>query len=116
MFNSFEVRLLTELDALILVILRDRGEPAHGSDLGKEAQIRTNDFVPAATLYRRLHELEDQGYLAGDWEGAERRQPHRGPQRRYYRLTGQGSRAIRNYERLLALRVKALGWGLEPTQ
>ena len=109
------VKSFSELEAVLLAVIRDRGRPCHGNDIGRELEVRLQKRVPAATLYRALHRLEDGGYLSAHWEADGEGVSHRGPKRRYYELNSTGVVALSEYVLQFSRRVKALGWALRPS-
>jgi DNA-binding PadR family transcriptional regulator len=92
---------LSELDLVILAILRDEGA-LHGFDVGEKLEERLGREVGPGSYYRVLHRLERDDYLTAFWESEEDAATHRGPRRRYYELSGSRedvNRAIEVYER-----------------
>jgi PadR family transcriptional regulator PadR len=77
----------TEL--LVLALLE--GRPRHGYDLGKRIELESHGQLKfrIGSLYPILCRLEDRGLVAGRWveRPGERR-------RRYYKLTGEGRKAL----------------------
>jgi transcriptional regulator len=75
---------------LILALLEAR--PRHGYEIGKLIELRSDGRLQfrIASLYPVLCQLEDQGLISGRWveKDGERR-------RRYYRLTPQGRKALK---------------------
>ena len=77
----------TEL--LVLALLE--GRPRHGYDLGKRIELESHGQLKfrIGSLYPILCRLEDRGLVAGRW--VERQGERR---RRYYKLTGEGRKAL----------------------
>jgi PadR family transcriptional regulator PadR len=77
----------TEL--LVLALLEGRAR--HGYDLGKRIELESRGQLKfrIGSLYPILCRLEDRGLVAGRWveRPGERR-------RRYYKLTGEGRKAL----------------------
>lgn len=48
--------------------------------------------LPSGRVHENLIRLEQAGWIVGRWEEQATREPHRGPRRRLYRLTGLGER------------------------
>ena len=88
---------MTDLEALLLGVLRDEGR-CHGLDVGKIAADRADRVLGAGSLYRTLHRLEQQGLVTAEWEDPDVDPPHQGPPRRYYRLAAMGARALNEYK------------------
>lgn len=76
------------LDALILAVLE--GEPRHGYAIMERLQARSGGAldVPTGTIYPALRRLERAGYLHSEWSTVA------GRDRRTYRLTAAGRRAL----------------------
>jgi PadR family transcriptional regulator len=88
MFSKEMKKGSTEL--LVLAMLA--GRPRHGYEIGKMIEHRSGGKLQfrIASLYPILCRLEDRGLIQGRWvekEGDRRR--------RYYRLTLQGRRSLR---------------------
>ncbi len=75
---------------LLILSLLER-EPRHGYELQKLIALRSRGAVRfnVASLYPLLYRLEARGWLQGRW--VERAGQRR---RRYYRLTGEGAKAL----------------------
>jgi PadR family transcriptional regulator PadR len=78
------------LDMLILRTLLYG--PAHGHQIGKLIQNRTNEFLQMqhGSLYPALHRLEQRGWVESKWEMA----PDRNREFKYYRLTETGKKQL----------------------
>ncbi|TNY36371.1 PadR family transcriptional regulator [Thermomonospora catenispora] len=76
------------IDALILAVLEDR--PLHGYAIMEELAKLSSGAIdlPTGTLYPALRRLERLGYLHSTWSATG------GRQRRTYRLTAAGRRAL----------------------
>ncbi|ASW56729.1 PadR family transcriptional regulator [Plantactinospora sp. KBS50] len=76
------------LDALLLAVLD--GEALHGYAVIEALRTRSggNLDLPTGTVYPALRRLERAGYVSSDWSTVG------GRQRRTYRLTGTGRRAL----------------------
>lgn len=76
------------LDALLLVVLED--EPRHGYAIIEALQTRSNGALdlPTGTVYPALRRLERAGYVKSAWSTVG------GRERRTYRLTPAGARAL----------------------
>ncbi len=75
---------------LVLTVIGD-GE-LYGYEISQRIRERSGGaFAPSeGSLYPALHRLEQEGALTAVWRDSER-----GPRRRYYRLTPQGGRLLR---------------------
>jgi DNA-binding PadR family transcriptional regulator len=76
------------LDALLLAVLDD--EPRHGYAVIEALQARSGGALalPTGTVYPALRRLERAGYVESAWSTVG------GRERRTYRLTGAGHRAL----------------------
>ena len=76
-------------DALLLSLISR--QPMYGYQIIKELERRSGGGfkLKEGTLYPALHRLEKARLLQGKWE----RLP-RGQERRYYRITAEGQRAL----------------------
>lgn len=77
------------LDLLILKIVAL--EPLHGYAIAQRLEQASRAVVQIGqgTLYPALHRLEYRGLLAAEWKTSST-----GREAKYYRLTGQGRRAL----------------------
>jgi PadR family transcriptional regulator PadR len=76
---------LTHTSALVLSVIR------HGSRYGFDIMERTG--LPSGTVYPILRRLEQAALIQSNWEAGDAQELQR-PQRRYYRLTRSGERAL----------------------
>jgi PadR family transcriptional regulator len=76
-------------EVLILALVEQR--PRHGYEIGRLIDERSDGAISfhIASLYPTLYRLEDKGLIEGRW--VERAGQRR---RRYYRLTGEGRKAL----------------------
>ena len=101
--------LYGSLDLLILRCLA--GEPMHGYGISAFIRQRTDgvlDIVDAA-LYKSLHRLERQGFIAGEWGVTDENR-----RARFYRLTSAGRAALRTETSVWRRFVAAVDKVLEP--
>ena len=82
------MRSSRHLELQILAVLDER--PRHGYSLGEVLRQRSSGVVdlPPGTLYPLLRRLESRGLVVSSWRAGPRRQ------RRVYRLTRAGRRAL----------------------
>ena len=78
------------LDVLVLKALADR--PNHGYAVGRWVHETTDGHcdIEEGALYTALHRLEKKGLLAAEWKASET-----GRRAKYYRLTPDGRRVLR---------------------
>ncbi|HUK81777.1 MAG TPA: helix-turn-helix transcriptional regulator [Verrucomicrobiae bacterium] len=72
-------------DLIVLDVLRDG--PSYGYGIVKRIYEQSKHTIRwhEGTVYPVLHHLEEQGLVTSEWK-----EPKRGRQRRYYRLTARG--------------------------
>ena len=76
-----------------LLILRSLQQgPLHGYDVSRWVRERTDGVLTLedATLYQALHRLEDEGWIAAEWGLSDNNR-----RAKYYELTPQGRRRLR---------------------
>jgi transcriptional regulator len=89
------------LDLLILKVIAL--EPMHGWAIGQRISKMSNDVlqVGQGSLYPALHKLEQQGWIEAEWRDTENNR-----RAKYYTLTRDGRRALKQeaaqWERLSA--------------
>ena len=72
---------------IILSLLADMERPMYGYEIIKELEDRSQGYFrfKEGLIYPRLHELERQGLLRSEWQGAEGSR-----RRKFYAITGKG--------------------------
>ncbi len=78
------------LEPCLLALLAE-GE-AYGYELAGSLEAAGLGRIPGGSLYPALLRLEKQGLLVPEWRGGEG-----GPGRKYYALTKDGRRALRDH-------------------
>lgn len=75
---------------IVLALLE--GRPMYGYEMVKVVNARTNGLLEwkEGTLYPALHKLEGERYIRSSWRDA----PGAGKRRKYYAITGKGSREL----------------------
>lgn len=75
----------TDTKALVLAVLLDK--PLHGYGISREIKLRSEDTLKLGEgqLYPILHGLEEQGWIAGEWEMQDG-----DPPRKVYAITDSG--------------------------
>jgi PadR family transcriptional regulator PadR len=75
----------------ILKLLVDIGEPAHGYQIIRELETRSQGYFKfkEGLIYPRLHRMEKEGLLRSHWEGAPGSR-----RRKVYVVTEQGRRQL----------------------
>lgn len=98
---------MTELEAMILYAV-NRQNPSHGLAISRAIEDVKGKPPSVGSLYKALHRLAARGELSERWEG-DNDEPHQGPPRRYYAISGDGARALKEYRREHLLVGRALG-------
>jgi transcriptional regulator len=91
-------------ELLVLSLLED--QPRHGYDISRLIRLRSAGALSfhVTSLYPLLYRLEERGYVAGRWvEKADQRR------RRYYSLTPEGRKVLREQRRSWKDFVAAIG-------
>jgi len=73
---------------LILALLE--GEPMYGYQISRELERRSQGYftMKEGLLYPALHQMEENGLIAGEWKTIDNRQ------RKYYRITPRGRKQL----------------------
>lgn len=76
---------------IILNLLAELDRPMYGYEIIQELEARSEGFFQfkEGLIYPRLHELERQGLLRSEWQGAEGRR-----RRKFYSITDAGCRRL----------------------
>jgi PadR family transcriptional regulator PadR len=88
---------LGSLELSVLLAVSRLGEGAYGLAVRHDLSARANRDYSVGAIYTTLQRLEDKGLVAS--RASEPLPVRGGRSRRHYRLTGAGSRAIRDAER-----------------
>ena len=98
---------------LIVLTTLGRGEAMHGFEILDWLREATEDelVVEEGSLYPALHRMEKRGWISGEWAVSSK-----GRRARYYRISGEGRRALaqeketwRRYTRAVAQVAEAAG-------
>jgi DNA-binding PadR family transcriptional regulator len=92
------------VEPVALLMLKKRGD-SYGYDLGAHLgeYALTDAQIERAALYRTLRRLEENGYVASQWDVQ-----NGGPARRTYSLTPAGDRHLQEWRQVLANLGRAL--------
>ena len=95
----------------VLVLRTVAWEPMHGYAISRWIRERTRGVIEIedAPLYKALHRLERDGYVAAEWGLSENNR-----KARYYRLTPAGKRQLRSQESAWRTYAEAMFRVLEP--
>lgn len=97
---------ITSLEELIMTALLNR--ELYGLMIAKAIEEVSNGEkkIGVGSLYPKLHKLEKKGYIESYW-GEDRPEERNGARRKYYKLTGLGSEALDNAQKL---RINLANW------
>lgn len=95
----------------VLVLRTVAWQPMHGYAISRWIRERTRGVIEIedAPLYKALHRLERDGYVAAEWGLSENNR-----RARYYRLTPAGKRRLRAQESAWRTYAEAMFRVLEP--
>ena len=95
----------------VLVLRTVAWQPMHGYAISRWIRERTRGVIEIedAPLYKALHRLERDGYVAAEWGLSENNR-----KARYYRLTPAGKRQLRAQESAWRTYAEAMFRVLEP--
>lgn len=96
--------------ALTLAVLSQLSKAEYGYSLKQQLAARGLE-INEGTLYPLLRRLEGQGLLASEWRVVDETRP-----RRYYKLSPQGTQALKDLEQEWKLISKSLSGLLKPTE
>ena len=76
---------------IILNLLAELERPMYGYEIIRELETRSQGYFQfkEGLIYPRLHEMERQGFLRSEWQGAEGTR-----RRKFYAITEQGRRRL----------------------
>jgi transcriptional regulator len=97
------------LDMLILRTLQ--WGPQHGLGISQIIRSRSEELIriEAGSLYPALHRLEQQGWLASEWQVSEK-----GQRAKYYRLTRAGKKQLTDEQSKWARMLRAIRLVMRP--
>ena len=99
-------RLLTDFELMILLAILRVGEEAYGVPIGREIESATNRPVTRASIYTALDRLQRMGLVASSLGDPT---PERGGRaKRFFRVTADGIRAVKEAQRAFATMWKGL--------
>jgi PadR family transcriptional regulator len=99
-------RFLTDFELMILLAILRVGEEAYGVPIGREIESATNRPVTRASIYTALDRLQRMGLVASSLGDPT---PERGGRaKRFFRVTAEGIRAVKEAQRAFATMWKGL--------
>jgi PadR family transcriptional regulator, regulatory protein PadR len=90
---------LRDLELMILVVVLRLGDEAYGVPIARELKVRCRREVSLANVYATLDRLQESGYVSSQLADPT---PERGGRaKRYFSVTGQGLKKVRETQRIL---------------
>ncbi len=90
---------LENFDLMLLLALMRLGNDAYGVTIARELEEQTDREIVIASVYARLERLEERGLVKSSLGDST---PERGGRaKRYFRITGDGVREVRDTRRSL---------------
>src|ERR1700686_597223 len=99
-----EPRLTTQTLKVLATLIRDHPDGLSGPEIGRSAKLHSG------TLYPILVRLEQAGWLKSWWESETPQELGR-PRRRFYELTGLGTRRAKSAFEDVTSMLGGLAWG-----
>lgn len=100
---GYEPRLTTQTLKVLAALMTDHADSLSGAEIGRSAKLHSG------TLYPILFRLEQAGWLKSWWESETPQELGR-PRRRFYALTGLGSRRTKSAFRDVTSMLGELAW------
>ena len=103
--------MLGELEQVVLLGILRVGDEAYGVPIGREIERQTGRELTLATIYKTLSRLEEKGFVTAELGDPT---PTRGGRaKKYYSLTADGTRMLRDSVGALQKMTRGLelGWG-----
>lgn len=103
--------MLGELEQVVLLGILRVGDEAYGVPILREIERQTGRALTLATIYKTLSRLEEKGFVAAELGDPT---PTRGGRaKKYYSLSPDGKRALRESVGALRNMTRGLALGLE---
>jgi PadR family transcriptional regulator, regulatory protein PadR len=90
---------LAEFELMVLLAVIRLGENAYGVPISREIEARTGREAALGSVYAALERMEDKRFVQSRL--GERTAERGGRAKRYFRVTAQGLRAVRDSQRAL---------------
>ncbi len=101
---------LSDFELIVMLVLLRLGDDAYGVPIGREIEEQTKREVKLGSVYATLERLEEKGFVAS--ELGEPTQERGGRAKRYFHVTKQGMREVRETRQIL-IRLWQIVPGLE---
>ena len=99
-------RLLTDFELMILLAILRVGQEAYGVPIGQEIESATKRPVTRASIYTALDRLQRMGLVSSEMGDPT---PERGGRaKRFFTVTTEGIRAVREAQRAFSIMWKGL--------
>jgi PadR family transcriptional regulator PadR len=90
---------LRDLELMILLVVLRLGDDAYGVPIARELKVQCRREVSLANVYATLEKLQEKGYVSSQLADPT---PERGGRaKRYFSVTGQGLKKVRQTQRIL---------------
>jgi len=90
---------LSDFELIAMLVLLRLGEDAYGVPIAREMEEQTKREVKLGSVYAALERLEEKGFVAS--ELGQPTQERGGRAKRYFHITQQGMREVRETRRTL---------------
>ena len=90
---------LSDFELIAILVLLRLGEDAYGVPIAREIEEQTKREVKLGSVYAALERLEEKGFVAS--ELGQPTQERGGRAKRYFHITQQGMREVRETRRTL---------------
>lgn len=90
---------LRDLELMILLVVLGLGDNAYGVPIARELKVQCRREVSLANVYATLERLQEKGYVSS--QVADPTPERGGRAKRYFRVTGQGLKKVRETQRIL---------------
>lgn len=102
-----EIKMPSDREAVILQILIS-GEK-YGLQLREEYERRTKESMPLGSLYTTMRRMEEAGYVTNRYGEEDDTHDRGGNRRKYFKIEGDGIRAVDLYREALHTKQGLLG-------
>ncbi len=90
---------LRDLELMILLVVLRLGDDAYGVPIARELKVHARREVSLANVYATLEGLQEKGYVSSELADPT---PERGGRaKRYFSVTAQGLKKVRETQRIL---------------
>lgn len=90
---------LSDFELIVILVLLRLGDDAYGVPIGREIEEQTKREVKLGSVYATLERLEEKGFVVS--ELGEPTQERGGRAKRYFHVTKQGLREVRETRQIL---------------